>query len=684
MRSEQEQDRLFKSIEASNKELTDSNKVKLTKCEYLEKKAIEDGTKLDGLIKIQKAEAAKCLASMNAANLANATSLRLKDRSTLVSKLMKSLNAASPVVSSAHDEANQVIDKVRAIKELSSALKGKLAEDLARIEEEIASLTDNSASFENEREEEISKKVFLLASIADRTREFNSADIDYRHNQIISKEAKSSFPRLLQVIDEKEKELKNVEATHKVGVQREVEIVRKANESKSEASNLFSEMFSKDTESQAQIATLSAEAKQLAQAKKAIDDETRLVQTATAEREKLIQSAQRNEETAKESLAKLSSGKGSVEQFDKVQVCTVKAETDLKAALAKTALLNSACSLADEERIRLKKSADILHQEFVDLLSTRICGVDWEDADKFHKKARKQLLDFLPPSTLTSSSSSSSSSSNKETSVTGDDNEDDDELMTGGEKEGSSSEMIAIEKIVNKAVSDCESLAAIHQKEDEWSKALLTVHSDALNAIVQKKKMAAAAAAAAQGSGECSGSGKVDGIEGVSKSSDSAYSSSSLVQKKGLKDVVGSGRRPSSAGILENGLTQICTLRGYRGYIDESKSIMELEMAPLIDSLQNAICFNEFAKLERNSSGDVVVETTPLFKTAVDRLTQASAAAKANDSTSEELIKLRKEISSFEERIIVAVNKKDSAEAYAVKSLDRIETDFKALDKHVD
>ena len=681
MRSEQEQDRLFKSIEASNKELTDNNKVKLTKCEYLEKKAIEDGTKLDGLIKIQKAEAAKCLASMNAANLANATSLRLKDRSTLVSKLMKSLNAASPVVSSAHDEANQVIDKVRAIKELSSALKGKLAEDLARIEEEIASLTDNSASFENEREEEISKKEFLVAKISDITREYNSADIDYRHNQIISKEAKSSFPRLLQVIDEKEKELKNVEATHKVGVQREVEIVRKANESKSEASNLFSEMFNKDTESQAQIATLSAEAKQLAQAKKAIDDETRLVQTATAEREKLIQSAQRNEETAKESLAKLSSGKGSVEQFDKVQVCTVKAETDLKAALSKTALLNSACSLADEERIRLKKSADILHQEFVDLLSTRICGVDWEDADKFHKKARKQLLDFLPPSTLTSSSSSSSS--NKETSVTGDDNEDDDndELMTGGEKEGSSSEMIAIEKIVNKAVSDCESLAAIHQKEDEWSKALLTVHSDALNAIVQKKKMAAAAA---QGVGECSGSGKVDGIEGVSKSSDSAYSSSSMVQKKGLKDVVGSGRRPSSAGILENGLTQICTLRGYRGYIDESKSIMELEMAPLIDSLQNAVCFNEFAKLERNSSGDVVVETTPLFKTAVDRLTQASAAAKANDSTSEELIKLRKEISSFEERIIVAVNKKDSAEAYAVKSLDRIETDFKALDKHVD
>lgn len=681
MRSEQEQDRLFKSIEASNKELTDSNKVKLTKCEYLEKKAIEDGTKLDGLIKIQKAEAAKCLASMNAANLANATSLRLKDRSTLVSKLMKSLNAASPVVLSAHDEANQVIDKVRAIKDLSSALKGKLAEDLARIEEEIASLTDNSASFENEREEEISKKVFLLANIGDRTREFNSADIDYRHNQIISKEAKSSFPRLLQVIDEKEKELKNVEATHKVGVQREVEIVRKANESKSEASDLFSEMFNKDTESQAQIATLSAKAKQLAQAKKAIDDETRLVLTATAEREKLIQSAQRNEETAKESLAKLSSGKGSVEQFDKVQAGTAKAETDLKAALAKTAHLNSACSLADEERIRLKKSADILHQEFVDLLSTRICGVDWEDADKFHKKARKQLLDFLPPSTLTSSSSSSSS--NKETSVTGDDNDDNDELMTGGEKEGSSSEMIAIEKIVNKAVSDCESLAAIHQKEDEWSKALLTVHSDALNAIVQKKKMAAAAAAA-QGVGECSGSGKVDGIEGVSKSSDSAYSSSSLVQKKGLKDVVGSGRRPSSAGILENGLTQICTLRGYRGYIDESKSIMELEMAPLIDSLQNAVCFNEFAKLERNSSGDVVVETTPLFKTAVDRLTQASAAAKANDSTSEELIKLRKEISSFEERIIVADKKKKSAEAYAVKSLDRIETDKNALDKHVD
>lgn len=680
MRSEQEQDRLFKSIEASNKELTDNNKVKLTKCEYLEKKAIEDGTKLDGLIKIQKAEASKCLASMNAANLANATSLRLKDRSTLVSKLMKSLNAASPVVLSALDEANQVIDKVRAIKELSSALKGKLAEDLARIEEEIASLTDNSASFENEREEEISKKEFLLANIADRTREYNSADIDYRHNQIISKEAKSSFPRLLQVIDEKEKELKNVEATHKVGVQREVEIVRKANESKSEASNLFSEMFNKDTESQAQIATLSAEAKHLAQAKKAIDDETRLVLTAAAEREKLIQSAQRNEETAKESLAKLSSGKGSVEQFDKVQAGTVKAETDLKAALLKTALLNSACSLADEERIRLKKSADILHQEFVDLLSTRICGVDWEDADKFHKKARKQLLDFLPPSTL--SSSSSSSSSNKETSVTGDDNDDNDELMTGGEKEGSSSEMIAIEKIVNKAVSDCESLAAIHQKEDEWSKALLMVHSDALNAIVQKKKMAAAAAA--QGGGECSGSGKVDGIEGVSKSSDSAYSSSSLVQKKGLKDVVGSGRRPSSAGILENGLTQICTLRGYRGYIDESKSIMELEMAPLIDSLQNAICFNEFAKLERNSSGDVVVETTPLFKTAVDRLTQASAAAKANDSTSEELIKLRKEISSFEERIIVAVNKKDSAEAYAFKSLDRIETDLKALDKLVD
>jgi len=665
--------------------LTEGNKAKLIRCESLEKKAIEDGTKLDGLIKVQKAEAAKCLASMNAANLANATSLRLKDRSTLVSKSMNSLNAEgfTKSVSSALVEARQVIDKVREIKDLSSALKGKLAEDLARIEEEIASLTDNSASFENEREEEVGKKEFLDASIGDRTRENNSIDIDYRHNQIIIKEAKSSFPRLLQVIDEKKEELKNVEATHKVGVQREVEIVRKANESKSEASNLFSEMFNKDTESQAQIATLSAEAKQLAHAKKAVDDETQLVLTATAEKEELIQSAQRNEETAKESLAKLSSGKGSVEQHDKVQAGTAKAESDLKAALAKTAHLNSACSLADEERIRLKKSADILHQEYVDLLSTRICGVDWEDADKFHKKARKQLLDFLPPCTLTSSFSSSSSSSNKETSVTGDDDEDDDndndELMTGGGEKGSS-EMIAIEKIVNKAVSDCDSLAAIHQKEDEWSKALLTVHSDALNAIAQKKM----AAAAEQGGGEGSGSGKGDGVEGVSKSSESAYSSSSLVQKKGLKGVVGSGRRQSSAGILENGLTQICTLRGYRGYIDESKSIMELEMAPLIDSLQNAICFNELAKPERNSVGDVVVETTPLFKKAADRLLQASAAAKANDWTSEELINLNKEISSFEERIVVAEKEKKSAEAFAVITLNRLETETKALDKHVD
>jgi hypothetical protein len=332
--------------------------------------------------------------------------------------------------------------------------------------------------------------------------------------------------------------------------------------------------------------------------------------------------------------------------------------------------LNRACTLADDMIDELKLSTVKLHQTFIDLLSSRICGVDREDAESFHKISREKLVDSL----LSSSSSSSSAADKNETSITGDDDDKNDELMIGVKSSGYTS---TIESIVNDAVSHCNAFTIVQSKDDEWNKALLAVHSDALNAITQKKMYPGQAATSAASGGGGGGSGISS--SNVNYGDVSAHPSSS---KKKDKDII-SGRRTSSAGILENGLTQICTYRGYQGFVDECRSLVVSEMIPLIDSLQAAICFND-VDIKLDSAGEVEIETTPYFKIMADNLLKSYSAAVADvesrDSKSAEIIKLREEISSFEERIKIAVNETKSAEAKALAALESIEAESKALD----
>jgi hypothetical protein len=670
LRSEKEKEILFHSLEAANKELAEGNKAKQAKCEFLQKRAVDEATKLDAMIKLVKVEAAKCQASLAAANHANATSRRLKERSEVVASLMTSLNAKSSIVTDSINEAKHVIEKVRAIKELSSALKGRLAEDLALIEKEITTLTENSASFEKERGELQENFELLQSNHQDLTGDLHSIETEFRHNQAIYKEASVVIPRLMQRFEEKKKELQKVSNTHAIAVAKEVNDMKLAELSKKEAIEKFNNFFNGDIETKAKISSLTAEAKQLTQSCKAICDETDKLLIATSKTEKLIESTHHEKNAAQEKLEKLMSGKGSSELHEKAKGNVAQSESDVKAALDKSEHLNRACTLADDMIDELKLSTVKLHQTFIDLLSSRICGVDREDAESFHKISRQKLVDSL----LSSSSSSSSAANKKETSSTGDDDEND-ELMFGVKSSGNTS---TIESIVNDAVSQCNAFTIVQSKDDEWNKALLAVHSSALNAITQKKMypgQAATSAASGEGRG---GDGGIS-IGNVKDSDVSAHPSSS---KNKAKDVI-SGRRTSSAGILENGMTQICTYRGYQGFVDECRSLVVSEMIPLIDSLQAAICFND-VDIKLDSAGEVEIETTPYFKIMADNLLKSYSAAVADvesrDSKSAEIIKLREEISSFEERIKVAVNETKSAEAKALAALESIEAESKALD----
>lgn len=670
MRSEKEKEILFHSLEAANKELAEGNKAKQAKCEFLQKRAVDEATKLDAMIKLVKVEAAKCQASLAAANHANATSRRLKERSEVVASLMTSLNAKSSIVTDSINEAKHVIEKVRAIKELSSALKGRLAEDLALIEKEITTLTENSASFEKERGELQENFELLQSNHQDLTRDLHSIETEFRHNQAIYKEASVVIPRLMQRFEEKKKELQKVSDTHAIAVAKEVDDITLAELSKKEAIEKFNNLFNGEIEAKAKISSLTAEAKQLTQSCKAICDETDKLLIATSKTEKLIESTHHEKNAAQEKLEKLMSGKGSSELHEKAKGNVAQSESDVKAALDKSEHLNRACTLADDMIDELKLSTVKLHQTFIDLLSSRICGVDREDAESFHKISREKLVDSL----LSSSSSSSSAADKNQTSITGDDDDKNDELMIGVKSSGYTS---TIESIVNDAVSHCNAFTIVQSKDDEWNKALLAVHSDALNAITQKKMYPGQAATSAASGGGGGGSGISS--SNVNDGDVSAHPSSS---KKKDKDII-SGRRTSSAGILENGLTQICTYRGYQGFVDECRSLVVSEMIPLIDSLQAAICFND-VDIKLDSAGEVEIETTPYFKIMADNLLKSYSAAVADvesrDSKSAEIIKLREEISSFEERIKVAVNETKSAEAKALAALESIEAESKALD----
>jgi len=606
-------------------------------------------------LKNAKENKAKCLVSIQEANKTNASSIRLKNRSALVLNSMTSLNKADGLAQNscklALDDAKQVIDKVRAINDLSSALKGPLADELQRLDEEINALTESKSSFDKEMEDLIEEREDLDARVRDLTREHNAVESENRSLQAVSKDAKVDQARLQNLLDLLRVELENLSTIHETAVANEKVIIETATKEKDKSIKSLNDMVDADTNAKSQIASNISEAEALALSTKKVFEETAAILANAEALAKRTESMRQEEKAEVEKLVGVinGTGKGSVEELAAAKEALSHAELAVAEAKITTAHFDRTCTLAENTLENVLVTEKSLHEELLKLLKNRVCGTDQADTNIFHVKSREALLDSF----------SSAALFKKETSV------EEDELMIGVPNPNNE---VAL-KVLDKAVFDCKAFKDIKSlNQARWEDQLFELHSSVLGKVAQMKFIADRDAG--DGDGEVSGAASI-----------------TTASMKKVAGYDGSKRRPS--GTLEAGLPPMYTFRGFEGFFLENNVKLDSEMKKIWESLSPALHYldvdlDDDAFAIHGAAGKCnELEKTPTFVVEAMKLassTFTSAAHKAQaQAQAEEIAKLLKEISSYEERIKTAETLEKNAKNKSVAELNRIDDESKSL-----
>lgn len=605
-------------------------------------------------MKNAKENKAKCLVSIHEASKTNASSVRLKNRSAFVLDSMTDLNKSDGLAQTscklALEDAKQVIEKVRAINDLSSALKGPLADEMQRLDEEINALTESKASFDNEMELLIEERDDLDARVKDLTREHNAVESEIRSLQAVSKDATVDNIRLqglLNVLKLEEEQLKTI---HETAVANENVIVETATKEKDKSIKSLTDMVDADTNAKSQIASNISEAETLASSTQKVVEETAAILANAEALTKRTESMRQEEKAEVEKLVGIinGTGKGSVEELTAAKEALSQAELDVAEAKITTAHFDRACTLAENTLENVLVTEKNLYQELLQLLKTRICGTDPADTSTFHVESRKALLDSF-----------SSSLFKIDTSV------EEDELMIGVPNP-----IEVARKVLDEAVSDCKAFTDLKSlNQARWEDKLFELHSSVLGKVAQMKFISDRAAG--------------DGA-GVGAASITTASSSAMKKVAGYD---GSKRRPS--GTLEAGLPPMYTFRGFEGFFLENNLKLDTEMKKIVESLSPALHYLD-VNVDDDSfvnygaaAKDNELEMTPTFVVEAMKLTSSSSfsathKAKA-EAQAEEIAKLQREINSYEERIKTAQTLEKNAKNKSVQELNRIDDESKAL-----
>ena len=581
-----------------------------------------------------KENKAKCLVSIHEASKTNASSVRLNNRSAFVLDSMTDLNKSDGLAQTscklALDDAKQVIDMVRAINDLSSALKGPLADEMQRLDEDINALTESKASFDKEMEELIEERDDLDARVKDLSRERNAAESENHSLQAVSKDATVDNVRLqglLNVLKLEEEQLKTI---HETAVANEELIAETATQEKEKSIKSLNEMVDADTNAKSQIASNISEAETLALSTQQVVEETAAILANAYALAKRTESMRQEEKTEVEKLVGIinGTGKGSVEELTAAKEALSQAELAVAEAKITIAHFDRACTLAENTLENVLVTENNLYQELLQLLKTRFCGTDPADTSIFHVQSRKALLDSL-----------SSSLFKKDTSI------DEDELMIGDPNPNNE----VARKVLDEAVSDCKAFKDLKSlNQAKWEDQLFELHSSVLGKVAQMKFI----------SGRAAG----DGYDG-------------------------SKRRPS--GTLEAGLPPMYTFRGFEGFFLENNLKLDAEMKKINESLSPALHYldvnpedDSFANYGA-AAKDNELEMTPTFVVEAMKLASSTSFLAAHtakaEAQAEEIAKLQSEISSYEERIKTAQTLEKNAKDKSVLELNRIDDESNAL-----
>jgi FtsZ-binding cell division protein ZapB len=606
-------------------------------------------------LKNAKENKAKCLVSIHEASKTNASSVRLKNRSAFVLDSMTDLNKSDGLAQTscklALEDAKQVIEKVRAINDLSSALKGPLADEMQRLDEEINALTESKASFDKEMEELIEERDDLDARVKDLTREHNAVESEIRSLQAVSKDATVDNIRLQGLLNLLKLEEEQLKTIHETAVANENIIIETATKEKDKSIKSLTDMVDADTNAKSQIASNISEAEMLASSTQKVVEETAAILANAEALAKRTESMRQEEKAEVEKLVGVinGTGKGSVEELTAAKEALSQAELDVAEAKITTAHFDRACTLAENTLENVLFTEKNLYQELLQLLNTRFCGTDPADTSTFHVESRKALLDSF-----------SSSLFKKDTSV------EEDELMIGVPNPN----IEVARKVLDEAVSDCKAFTDLKSlNQARWEDQLFELHSSVLGKVAQMKFISDRAAG--------------DGA-GVGAASITTASSSAMKKVAGYD---GSKRRPS--GTLEAGLPPMYTFRGFEGFYLENNLKLDTEMKKIVDSLSPALHYLD-VNLDDDSfvnygaaAKDNELEMTPTFVVEAMKLASSSSFSAAHKAKAkaqaEEIAKLQREINSYEERIKTAQTLEKNAKNNSVQELNRIDDESKTL-----